>query len=76
VAVKDVVAEDQRDVILADEVAPDNEGVGNPAGIVLRGVGKAAHRSHNGLPPLMALSMWRRQGRRVGTDLRWQSSVG
>src|ERR1700722_13996317 len=38
VAVKDVVAEDQRNAPIADEGAPDDEGVGDPAGAVLRGI--------------------------------------
>jgi hypothetical protein len=39
-AVKDIVAEDQRDAILADEVTPDDEGVGNSAGAILHHVGE------------------------------------
>jgi hypothetical protein len=67
VAVKDVVAEDQRDVILADEVAPDNEGVGDPAGIVLRGVGErqAEFGAVAQEPPEQRQVFWRRDDQNV-----------
>ena len=41
VAVEDVVAEHQRDRIVADEIAADDEGIGQPARAVLRGIGEA-----------------------------------
>ena len=40
VAVEDVVAEDQSDAVVADEVAADDEGLGQSRGLGLRGVGE------------------------------------
>ena len=39
-AVEDIVAEDQRDIVIADEVAADHECIGEAAGLVLGGIGK------------------------------------
>ena len=40
VAVEDIVAENQRDMVVADEIAADDEGVGKPARLLLHRIGQ------------------------------------
>src|SRR5262249_7616245 len=56
--VEDIVAQDQRDTVVLDEVTPDNEGVGQPARIFLGRVGE-------GEPELRAITQESLEQRQV-----------